>query len=290
MSADKPPYSNPWDQFCFGVQAHKFMEMAHVVLYLYALGVIWGTDWSPYRATEAWLYSPAGLAERVGLAFPPSGLLVAVNLALTAAAVLSLMRVRHRLFASLFFVGFLLLDAWSNGFGFVNARIHFVWFLGALALCDFSRTERWTQSWSESTSLAFRFMELVTVLVYVQSGLAKLLESGWQWAADGTNLQIALLRQETTAGVWLAQYPAVCELMAYGALSLELLFLLYYPLPKLRRALLAAAIGFHIGTWIFMGISFIHLWIFSILAVAWSRDLFTNPVDRRAPERLGAEA
>jgi hypothetical protein len=159
-------------------------------------------------------------------------------------------------------------------FGFINVHIHLVWYAAFMAYA----TEKSSRAGAfERASFSLRGMELVLVLAYVQSALAKLLESGWAWAWDGTTLQIGMIRQGMPVGQWLAGIPRVGTALSCAALAMECGFALYFFVPALRRPLLLVSICFHLGTWVTMGIDFSHLWIFSAALLVFGPSTQTGP-------------
>jgi hypothetical protein len=70
----------------------------------------------------------------------------------------------------------------------------------------------------------------------------------------------------TPFGIALAKHSSLMPWLAGLSVGFELLFGLYYLFPYLRLPLLLTAITFHLGTLVFLGIDFFHLWIFSLSA------------------------
>lgn len=261
-------------KFLFATDAERFIRIFSKVVILYSVLRILKYHWHIYSTLAPYVYHPPGL---FFLPFPSLILIhILTGLALAAAA-LAYQRILYRpAMLTLFFIN-LLFDGWHNGFGFIEVQIHYIWFLGILALCPLGRKSKPDK---ELFSFAFRWMELIVVLAYAQSGIAKLMISGFSWAADGTTLQIGLLRQGLVAGEWLANWPTAVHALAWSTLIFEVSFLLYYLIPKYRWVLLTVAISFHLGTWIFMGIDFSHLWIFSATTLIVAPQLLGFKVSR----------
>lgn len=264
-------------EFVFGADATRFLKSFALIFYPYCISEIWGTDWTLYATLAPWLYQPIGLPKLIGLPFPDLATVHGIQLAATALALLAMARVSFRTSALGLAALLLLLDAWPNMFGFVNVRIHLVWFAAFLGICNLDRRGDQASAKDEAlNSLAFRSMELICVLAYVQAGYAKLAASGLAWAIDGTTLQIGLIRQGTRLGAALAEHPSLMTPLSFASLLLELAFCLYYVWPASRRLLLAASICFHLGTWMTLDIGFSHLWIFSA-------SVLLLPIRRRSP-------
>src|SRR5262249_2642808 len=152
-------------------------------------------------------------------------------------------------------------EVWHNLNGFVDVRIHTLWFLVAMSCARVGVSPLARQTSTACNGIIFRFLELVVVLVYVQSGVAKLMRTGLVWATSGMTLQIGLVRQGIISGMLLAESDTLMVLLSCATLALELGFALYYPVRALRGPLLVISLAFHLGTFVTMGIDFSHLWI-----------------------------
>lgn len=104
---------------------------------------------------------------------------------------------------------------------------------------------------------------------YTLAGWSKLLDGGVAWA-DGYTLGYYLLSMGTAPGAWLAQHVGLCVALSWLVLAFELLA----PLGIIRRFrpwAIAAAVGFNLGTWIFMNILFWPIPALFLLYVPWTR-------------------
>jgi hypothetical protein len=131
--------------------------------------------------------------------------------------------------------------------------------LGSLPPSRTSTMARWP--------LDLLFVELAAF--YFFAGVSKLRDAGPAWM-DGYTLQYHLLFKETASGAWLAQHLALCS----GLSALVIAFELGAPLGVLRRlrpAVLAGGLCFHLGTTWFLGISFWPVAALYLLFVPWSR-------------------
>jgi hypothetical protein len=279
MSPRSARWAARWRGFLLLEGTEPFFRRFAFLLYPYCLYWLWTVDWRFYAALAPYAYEPIGLARVVGLPFPGAEALLLCKVAATAAAAACLLGVRRRVLTAPFLSCTMLSDAWHNMFGFVNAQIHLVWFCGLMVLAGHPADARsGPASWR--SGVAFRCMELVTVLVYVQAGIAKLRAGGLAWALTGTTTQIGMVRQGVPAGVFLADFGALMPVLASASLLMELSFVLYYPLPRCRRLLLAMAVTFHLGTWVAMGIDFSHLYIFSASALVLAPRLLGGGLTR----------
>ncbi|WP_437984872.1 hypothetical protein [Sorangium sp. So ce117] len=273
-----------WQEFLLHAPASRFLDRFRFVLYPYGLWEVWRWDWSFYTAMSPHLYRPIGVAAVLGLPFPSHAVLLGVKLIATLCAAAALFNVAFRLAAFGFFASMLLLDAWHNMFGFVDARIHVVWLCGLMVL---HRPGARSDAWASSAS--FRCMELVVVLVYFQSAVAKLMRSGWDWALEGTTMQIAMLRQGEPLGLLLARSAEISRVFSCAALLMELAFILYFPVRGARKYLLGVALLFHMGTLATLSIDFSHLWVFHAAVLMLGRELITEVRPTAEPD-AGAPA
>lgn len=246
---------NKIDNFLFGAEAISWLKIFRFLLYPYLIFLCWNYNWSAYSSMSGLFVAP-GIFASLQIPFPPLYVIRFLQIWLTLSAFFVGSQPWGRLAAASVFMISLVLDFLHNGFGFVNAQIHVIWFAGILLFAHGSDLKA-------RASFCYRFCELVVVMAYIQSGFNKLRIGGLSWMSQGTTLQIALLRQHKAAGQYLAEFSRLMPALASLSVLLELSFLLYYFAPKLRKSLLFAAVSFHIGTFIFLGIDFFHLWIFA---------------------------
>lgn len=245
--------SKTFDHFLFNADARQWLRVFRLLLYPYLVWICWNYNWTAYSAMSSMFKAP-GLSALLLDSFPSLRLIRVIQLSVTAAALDVICGRAHLASSIIVFAGSLTLDCLHNGFGFVNAQIHVIWFSAAMIFATKDK---------ENCSLIFRFCELIVVLAYIQSGLNKVLIGGLAWLTEGTTLQIALVRQGQDAGQWLAQQSPFMPVLASASVALELAFLLYYQIKPARKFLLASAVMFHLGTLILLGIDFFHLWIFA---------------------------
>lgn len=257
--------NNRIQRFLFETPSQVFLEYYVFIFYPFCLFYkIWRIDWEFYRSLESWLYHPVGFMKLLAMPFPNISVVVVLQITATIAAISAMLGYWYRISAFIFFICMLLFDAWPNMFGFINVEIHLVWIAGLLSIANLHRSER-KKSWVyPMSSLAFRCIELVIVLAYFQAGVSKLIHGGIDWALEGTTLQIAMLRQGVALGLYLAQFPTLLKFASILTLIWELIFPLYYLVPKTRKYLLSVAILFHLSTWFTLGIDFSHLWNFTL--------------------------
>lgn len=226
-----------------------------------------------FFATNSWLYEPSGF-----LSWLPAlgGFELRVLRALVATSALSLaLGCFTRWSAGACALGFLVLNGYTSHFTprLFNYDTHLNFFLFALALVDSNHElalDRLREGAVKAASprslalgsFALAFMIAYFALLYAQAFLAKLLLGGTAWFTEGEVLLLQVLRGGTPFGRWLLQWPEL-----FPALSLATgVFEGLVPLGFLRggraaRAAALAALGFHLGVWLVLGISFWHLLI-----------------------------
>jgi hypothetical protein len=110
---------------------------------------------------------------------------------------------------------------------------------------------------ARTASLAMALMQAGVGTIYLQAGVSKLRHGGWDWLRTGRTLRGSVALMGTPlARQWLLDKNAA---RAVGAASVgfELLFLPALLSGKVDRRLLgAAAIAFHLGTWLTFRFSF----------------------------------
>ncbi|RYZ91661.1 MAG: hypothetical protein EOP06_06455 [Proteobacteria bacterium] len=121
---------------------------------------------------------------------------------------------------------------------------------------------------SERNSFIVRAMQLTVCELYFQAGLSKLLYGGFEWAWSGDTLFVMTYFHGTAFGKALLPSKEVFALLSTYALVFELSVpFLFYAL-KARAAFYALLIGFHLGTYLVLRVSFWQLFIFyPLLAV-----------------------
>lgn len=106
-----------------------------------------------------------------------------------------------------------------------------------------------------------QFVLLLVVTMYGAAGVAKLSAAGWDWALSDS-MRLLLLRHHfthsppTNVGVWIADFPRLCQALALGALVLELAAPLALFGKGLRRVVLPGLALLQLSIWLLMGVFF----------------------------------
>jgi hypothetical protein len=123
-----------------------------------------------------------------------------------------------------------------------------------------------------------RFVALLICTMYCAAGCSKLLRTGWDWALSDS-FQRQLLRHHfshdppTQIGIWLADFPGLCQAAALGALLVELSCPLAL-LGKWPYRILMPALGLlQLGIWLLMGVYFGHMAALFACLLPWHEAL-----------------
>ena len=160
----------------------------------------------------------------------------------------------------------------SNFSTYWSYTTHINFFLIALCCVDSSRyysldalmsasRQKQTAIWEqEAASFAISFMQIYVAVLYLQAGTSKFLHSGLRWYSTGQTLYLSIMTDGTMFGRLVAEHPSLFPILAVITGCFELGFLPFFFFKRYRAYLAVAAISFHTGTYLLMGISFWYLW------------------------------
>ena len=271
-----------WRRFWFAPASLVELGAARVALALILLVLVGRTRYDGLAFAPAELYAPVGILRWLDIG-PPTGATVAslarLMLTLIVAMLLGI-GTRGALLALV--PTFLMLESWLNAYGKIShgtVPLFFAVLAFALSPCD--RTFTLARAWRRSrgpvpapdpSPYARWPIELVYVELaafYAAAGIAKLRHAGPAWA-DGYTLQYHLLAKGEPAGVWLAEHLPLCTVLSILVLGFELAFPLSVVLRRLRPIFLVGGTLFHLGTTVFMGITFWPVVALYTLFVPWT--------------------
>jgi hypothetical protein len=113
-----------------------------------------------------------------------------------------------------------------------------------------------------------QLMRVVICLVFFTAGLNKLRESGLAWITSET-LQMYLLQMGAPMGLWLAQWPWLCHLLAAFTIVVEF----FHPLALVSNRFaifwIPAGISLFLGIKLMMGIWFLPLILVHLFWLPW---------------------
>ena len=140
-----------------------------------------------------------------------------------------------------------------------------------------------------ATGWPIRSAMAIAAVVYALTGYHKLATSGLDWAL-GDNVRYVLLWGSPASGRWdvVSTWVADHVLLYRGTGVLMLAVELTFPLALLWRRLLPwyalAAVGLHVGTYLFLGLDY-WTWALAVLLVFVDWPALVDRVGRRAPVR-----
>lgn len=225
-----------------------------------------------FRRMDPERFEPVGLAVLLDSALDPMmpmlifGLCIAAGCAFAAG-------LRFTLSGPVFALLYLWVTSYRNSWGMVfhtdNLPVMHALVLGLTRSADVlsldHRAARVREGDGQLYGWPIRLLVAVTVTVYVIAGLAKLRNSGMDWA-DGEILRnyiafdcvrkIQLGSVHSPVGAWLVQYAWPFPIIGYGSLAMELGAPLALLSAKVGRIWAAAAFAFHAGVLVVMAIAF----------------------------------
>lgn len=222
----------------------------------------------------AQFWGPLPMFKALGLGLPSqslvmaAGALLVVTLVLAAAGVFT----RPALWASvgLYLVFFGTTLGWMTQFpGSGRPSDHHtlhVWLLALLALSPGVGAYRLGQRFDAEPGVSAPGWPLLAAravlgIAYLGAAYTKLSDTGLRWA-NGYNLQTTFLGKYATfpeleIAHWLGQHYAVCLVLSLATIGFELGFVTILLWPRrhpARWAYVAVGLGFHLATWLTMGI------------------------------------
>lgn len=206
---------------------------------------------------------------RVFGAMPGRGVVLAVQIAGVAAALAAAARLRPRVTLPVAWAAGVFLGGMHTSIGKVMHNELLL--LLALVPFLFAPDPRGARGRSVRLGWPVRTAMAAVALVYLFTGLAKLVESGPAWVTSD-NLRWALYASSETqaapnpVALFVADRPVLARLAAAGILAIELGFPVALVSAVTRRAFVAGAVAFHAGTWLAMGLDY-WAWVGTVLVV-----------------------
>jgi len=268
-----------WHRHWFEPAPLADLAMARIVVVLILVVLDHGGRASWVALAPPGVFKPIAFLDSIGLGAQPSIVLVTRIAAIenTLLALAGLGVVARPALAAIFVLQ-LVQEAWVNSLGKVtHATVPLLYTIAFLALapCDRVLSVRaWLRgrpadSRSPDARWPIELAVVVLVAYYWKAGVSKLVGGGLAWA-DGATLQFYLLTNRMAWGTWLAGFPAACAALSACSLAFELASPLAIARP-LRWIVLGAGVLFHLGTWLFLGITFWPLVATYLVCVPWTR-------------------
>jgi hypothetical protein len=232
----------------------------------------WYSDLSA-RYGAAVFYKPLPLLRLLALDFPPPPLLAVLCGLLWATCSLAMLGVWAVGSAGLAAGLFVLLQAWL--FSFEKMDHTFALLTYAALPMPFllaGRQRALREGQPGQAAWALRLIQLVIGLVYLQTGVEKLLIGGPGWLHPETFRNYLYLHQ-APLGLWVSGSDVLCVLLPALALGFELGFIVVVFRPTWARVFLPAGVLFHAGTYLLLGVGwYFNGWIATyIFFIPWEK-------------------
>ena len=232
------------------------------------------------RYGAAVFYKPLPLLRLLPGGFPPPPVLAALCGLLWGCCLLALLG-RRAVWSAAGAAGlFVLLQGWLYSFEKMDhtyalltyAALPMPWLLA-------ERQRALGEGQTEQAAWPLRLIQLVIGLVYLQTGLEKLLIGGPAWLHPETFRNYLYLHQ-APLGLWVAGSDVLCVLLPALALGFELGFILVVFRPAWAWVFLPTGVLFHAGTYLLLGVG----WYFNGWVATY---IFFIPWEKLAPYVTG---
>ena len=235
------------------------------------------------------LYEPLFIARFIPFPAPTQMVVAVLQGALVVATLLALTGRWPRVSGAAVF--FLYLGWMLTAFSYGKVDHDNVAFLVALAVLPTVGKARWGDGQAdEASGWAIRCIQVAVVMTYFASVAAKVRFGGLNWVTGSTFLR-AVIKRGTSLAEPLAAYPLALKAGQVALVAFELLSPLLLVRGRIGRTMLAAALAFHVITFLGIGIMF---WphvvcLLSFLPLerlnprAWVQARLAGPASRDAP-------
>ena len=201
------------------------------------------------------LYHPLWLGRLFDLPAPTPLIVRSVQVILLIGAAIGAMGKLPRLAGSVVFFAYL--EWMFIAFSYGKVDHDRVAFLVALAVLPTAGRASWSdEEKDDAAGWTIRCIQLAVVATYFLSVFAKLRFGGLEWVNSDT-LMRAVVRRGTFLGEPLQEAPWILQITQYLIVAFELLSPLLLARGKIRVAMVAAAIVFHLVTFSTIGIVFL---------------------------------
>ncbi|MDI2132699.1 hypothetical protein [Yinghuangia seranimata] len=216
------------------------------------------------------LYQPVLFARLLHLPTPTPGIADTLQWVLLIAAPLAATGRFHRVLGVVVAAAFSWWQLINMSYGKVD-HDHFAIMMAVWLLPTAGRARFRDDTPSEAAGWTLRCMQIAAISTYSLAAWAKVKESGWGWAS-GATFTWAIERRGTPLGHWFLNHP---DLLRFGQWVVFVAEVLSPVILFLRRWWLAAALvfwlGFHLFTWLCIGIHFLPTIITLTAFVPWER-------------------
>lgn len=258
-----------WQRFFFAPSAPTNLACTRIALYGLLLGLSWTWEFSTWGTFGGALWRPVPGFFFVSPPKPSVAFLTVATWLWRVSLLSACLGVLTRASAAVAFVlGFYLLG-FTNNFGFVyHNDAPIVIALGVLAasrpgdaLSVDARRRRQVVEASSEYTWPLRMIQILMVMMFVGAGVNKLRASGLAWI-DAEPMRYLLVRHHfthvppTDLGLWIAEIPSLCFLLAASTVVLELGAPLALFSRRARRFWVPGLLCMQLGIWLTLGLKF----------------------------------
>jgi len=288
LARSRAAYDTLLERFYFAATAPTGLAICRIWLYAFVIYVVLDNDVRQWASVPADLWRPILLLGWVPQSLVSIEVLSAARLALLTAAGCSLLGLATRLSTRLTLGLAIFVFGLAQCFGKVNHGLTLVMFalaIFALSRCgDALSLDAW---WARrggrpvpANSGEYRWpialMQALMVTVFFASAVCKLRNSGLAWVTSD-HLLNTLLRNHYTGhhpptglGLWLAQFPLLCHLVAALSLWSEFSAPLALYIRWYRWLVVPSLLGMQIGIYLTMGVAFEGFWVCYLFWGDWN--------------------
>lgn len=259
-------FSTWWEAYWYEPIDRTRLRYFARIIYATVLFTVWVIDrWAVAHETAPRLFwQPVWIARVLSIPPPTPTTMTILRVLLTVSAVAafvlarpsdsSVSRTMARIANISVFVGFCLWVIWAFSWSKVDHdKLTIVVALAALAVVPAvgrSVADR-------NVGWVLRTVQVVFVLAYPMSAIAKIQKSGWLWANQATFAR-AIIRRGTELGKPLAAHGELLRVGQWGFIAFEMVSILALSRnPKIRRFILPGFFFLHFFTWLAIGIHFL---------------------------------
>ncbi|QHT67527.1 hypothetical protein GXP67_13270 [Rhodocytophaga rosea] len=218
-------------------------------------------------------YQPLQLLRLLHIGFPAPTLLLILCIMLWLSCVAVILNFKPVISASITTFLFILLQGWlysfeklDHTFSTLTYAAMIMPFLIYEQYKSIELNQKWLSGW------ALQLICVCIALAYLLAGLEKILISGWHWIDSDTFRSYIYLHQ-APLGLEIAKSQWLCKVLPALALLFQIGFIGILILRKFIILFLIAGVGFHIGTYLLLGVGgYANPWIFVyIFFIDWDK-------------------
>lgn len=258
-------------------QTETSVRMVQWLRILFYAGLLYFShDWYGYLtdlSQAAAFFKPISFLRLLGSEFPPRVIIILLYGLLMVSCVSAVLNQKPVMSSVIAAICLMLLQGWLYSFEKFDHTFSTLTYAALLMPFLLHTNQRATQQkQSVQAGWPLQLICLSIGLVYLLSGVEKLLISGLDWVQPDSFRSYLYLHQ-APVGLQVAQSDWLCWLLPALALLFELGFISAVFVPKLRGFVLLSGIAFHAGTYLLLHVGwYVSSWIFVyIFFVNWNQ-------------------